>query len=255
MKLFRAICIAITTYTRLPAPQVEWSEESRREAMRIFPSIGFIIGVVLSFWLVFCERFEISSLLKGAVGTAIPLMITGGIHMDGFMDTADAMASWKSREERLEILKDSHVGAFAVIHCCLYLLVMAGLLSEAKPEDSLPFLGCFMLSRAASTLALTRLKHARKKSMLTDFEDEKQKQSVTWSCLLWIILSAVLLLEAGLPGWMTMLGAGICFAWYRHRAYKHFGGVTGDLAGWYLQVTELTCLACLILTRCMIRGV
>ena len=66
------------------------------------------------------------------VGLAIILLVTGGIHMDGYMDTMDALHSYGSREKKLEILKDSHIGAFAVIMTVLYVLIAAGAYSEIK---------------------------------------------------------------------------------------------------------------------------
>ena len=54
------------------------------------------------------------------------LLVTGGIHLDGFMDTTDARSSYGDREKKLAILKDSHVGAFAVIGCSFYLILSAG---------------------------------------------------------------------------------------------------------------------------------
>ena len=50
----------------------------------------------------------------------VPVIVTGGIHVDGLLDTSDALSSWRDREKRLEILKDSHAGAFAVITACVY---------------------------------------------------------------------------------------------------------------------------------------
>lgn len=81
-------------------------------------------------WLALCDALGFGALLRGAVGALLPILVTGGIHMDGFMDTSDALASWQSPEKRLEILKDSHVGAFAVLGCAGYLLLDAALLSE-----------------------------------------------------------------------------------------------------------------------------
>ena len=61
---------------------------------------------------------------------AVPLLVTGGIHLDGFMDTTDARSSYGDMEKKLAILKDSHVGAFAVIGCSFYLILSAGAWSE-----------------------------------------------------------------------------------------------------------------------------
>ena len=253
MRLVNALCIALSTYSRIPVPQVEWNEENRRYAMCFFPVIGVLIGTVLAVWMWCCDCFGFGGLLRGGVSAAIPLLITGGIHMDGFMDTTDAMASWKSPEERMAILKDSHVGAFAVMACGLYMLFASGVLSEARRGDAAALAACFVLSRACSALAMTWLKSARKTGMLADFAQKQQKRIVTIASVAWVIAAAIVLLVcSGWSGLCAVIGSAVCLLCYRHKAYKYFGGVSGDLAGWFLQVTELTCLACVVLGRCVL---
>ena len=75
-------------------PQVEWTDENRKYAMCFFPLVGAVIGALIWLWLLVCRWLEINALIQGAVGAVVPLLVTGGIHMDGFMDTADALASW-----------------------------------------------------------------------------------------------------------------------------------------------------------------
>ena len=65
----------------------------------------------------------------------VPVIVTGGIHVDGLLDTSDALSSWRDREKRLEILKDSHAGAFAVITACVYFLTMYGGMSQIVEQD------------------------------------------------------------------------------------------------------------------------
>ena len=60
----------------------------------------------------------------------MPVIITGGIHLDGFVDTMDAINSYQPIERKLEILKDSHIGAFALISCVTYFIISFGLWSE-----------------------------------------------------------------------------------------------------------------------------
>ena len=117
MHVIRSLCIAFSTYSRIPVPQVAWTDENRKYSMCFFPLIGAVIGLLLWGWLALCDVLGFGALLRGAVGALLPILVTGGIHMDGFMDTSDALASWQSPEKRLEILKDSHVGAFAVLGC------------------------------------------------------------------------------------------------------------------------------------------
>lgn len=248
MRVIRSLFIAFSTYSRIPVPQVEWTEENRRYSMCFFPLVGAIIGLGLWAWLAVCDAFSFSPLLRGAVAALLPLFITGGIHMDGFMDTSDALASWQPIEKRLEILKDSHVGAFAVMHCAGYLLLAAALYSEAKTESG-PLLGCaFILSRAMSALALTAFKNARPKGMLDAFAQAAQKRMTLLSGVVFSLFC--MFVWSLLGGWLAVLclsAAALCLLYYRQMAYKQFGGVTGDLAGWFLQVTELTLTAVIVL--------
>lgn len=249
MRVIRSLFIAFSTYSRIPVPQVKWTEENRRYSMCFFPLVGAVIGLALWGWLAVCAAFSFGPLLRGAVAALLPLLITGGIHMDGFMDTSDALASWQPMEKRLEILKDSHVGAFAVMHCAGYLLLATALYSEANAESG-PLLGCvFILSRAMSAWALTAFKNARPKGMLDAFAQATQKRTALFSGLCWGLVC--LLIWALLGGWLAvlcLLAAALCLLYYRHMAYRQFGGVTGDLAGWFLQVTELTLTAVIVLS-------
>ena len=183
-------------------------------------------------WLALCDVLGFGALLRGAVGALLPILVTGGIHMDGFMDTSDALASWQSPEKRLEILKDSHVGAFAVLGCAGYLLLDAALLSEL----------------ACSAWAMSAFRSARPKGMLDAFAQAAQRRMLTISCAVYAVLCAVLWAIVG--GWLAipcLLAAILCAWYYRHMSYKQFGGITGDLAGWFLQITELTLTAVIVI--------
>ena len=248
MRVIRSLFIAFSTYSRIPVPQVEWSEENRKYAMCFFPLIGAVIGLLLWGWLWLCEALAIGPVLKGAGGALLPILVTGGIHMDGFMDASDALASWQSKERRLEILKDSHVGAFAVLGCAGYLLLDAAVLSEATAASGALLCGVFVLSRALSAWAMAAFRSARPSGMLDAFAQAAHRRLVTVSCLLYAALCAVVWAIFG--GWQTFVclpAAALCVWYYRRMAYKQFGGVTGDLAGWFLQVTELALTAVIVL--------
>ena len=248
MRVLRSLVIAFSTYSRIPMPQVEWSDENRKYTMCFFPLIGAVTGLLLWFWLLLCDRLALGGFLRGAVAALIPLLVTGGIHMDGFMDTSDALASWQPMERRLEILKDSHVGAFAVIGCAGYLLLCAGVFSEAAAQCGPMFMACYMISRALSALALAFLKSARPGGMMDAFARAAHRRMVAISAVVYALICMGLWLIFG--GWVACIcaaGAGVCFAYYRRMAYKNFGGVTGDLAGWFVQVTELVLTALVVL--------
>ncbi len=246
--MIRSAVIAFSTYSRLPMPQVEWSDENRRYSMCFFPLVGAVIGGLIWLWLCMCGWLELNALVKGAVGAVIPIMVTGGIHMDGFMDTTDALASWQPREKKLEILKDSHVGAFAVMGCAAYMLLMTAFLSQAKPEAGAQVGVCFVLSRALSAWAVTVLKSARPEGMLDKFASASKRRMVSVSGLIYVLVCAVIwcLWEVWLALILVAVAAAVTL-YYKRMSEKQFGGVTGDLAGWYSQMLEL----CLIIAAVM----
>lgn len=85
-----------------------------------FPFIGLVIGA-LSYLVGWAGgKFGFNPSFVSAVLVLVPVVVTGGIHVDGLLDTSDALSSWQERERRLEILKDSHAGAFAVITACAF---------------------------------------------------------------------------------------------------------------------------------------
>ena len=248
MRVIRSMIIAFSTYSRIPMPQVEWSDENRKYTMCFFPLIGAVIGLLLWGWLWLCDALALGPVLRGAAGALLPLLVTGGIHMDGFMDTSDAMASWQTKERRLEILKDSHVGAFAVMGCAGYLLLDAAVLSEAtlKHAAMLPFV--FVLTRALSAWAMAAFKSARPNGMLDAFAQAAHRRMVTISCIIYAVLCAACWFVYG--GWLgiaCLASAVLCVLAYKRMAIRNFGGVTGDLAGWFLQITELVLTIVIVL--------
>ena len=255
MKLWNAMLIALSTYSRVPVPRADWTGENRRYALCFFPLVGVIIAVAeLVWWRLWWGRWY---LLFAAGCTLIPLVITGGIHMDGLMDTADALASNGSRQKKLEILKDSRCGAFAVMACAGYLLLSFALWAECR-EDLLFILPAFPASRALSALAAVNLRPAREEGMLRSFTDEEGRKAVTAASLLWLALclllwsalAAVAASPAVLIAPALVLAAALPV--YRHLAYRDFGGVTGDLAGAFLQLTEMALLAAFVVLEAMV---
>ena len=124
-RLYESFKIACSMYSKLPVPQSDWTEENMRYVMCFFPWIGAVIGLFFAGvwnvkeWLASCGIYY-HELFYAAILTVLPIFVTGGIHMDGFLDTCDALSSWQEKERRLEILKDSHAGAFAILSCAVY---------------------------------------------------------------------------------------------------------------------------------------
>lgn len=247
-RVLNSFFIAFSTYSKIPMPQADWTDENRRFVMCFFPLVGAAEGLVLWGWLWLSETLALGAFVKGAVAAAVPLLVTGGIHMDGFMDTMDALGSWRTPEKRLEIMKDSHTGAFAVMGCAVYLMLSAAFLSEAELKSAPCFIGAFMLSRALSAFLMTVLKSARPGGMLDGFKRTAAVRKVTVSGIIYLLLSlALFCLGNGPRGLLCLPAAAVTALCYRRMALKQFGGVTGDLAGWFLEVSELVSAAVIVL--------
>ena len=121
-----SLLIALSMYSAIPVKCLNWTEKNLRNAMVFFPLVGLLCGVGL--WLVWlaCGLLHVSSVLFGVLAVASGVLITGGIHPDGFCDTADALYSRRPQEEKLRILKDPNCGPFAVFSVILVLLVSFG---------------------------------------------------------------------------------------------------------------------------------
>jgi len=207
------------------------------------------MGILLSFfgWLVRWFGIPEGSIFFAAGGTLLPILVTGGIHMDGYLDVTDAKASYGEREKKLEILKDPHVGAFAVIGCGVYLLCYLAVFSLVRTEQFALVGAVYVLTRAMSGLAVVSFPLAKKSGLAAAFSDGAQKRTVkVWMAVDLAACFGFLFWRGGMA-----LGACCClvsiwvFRYYRRMAVREFGGITGDLAGYFLQLAELALVAVL----------
>ena len=123
MRLLRTIAVTFAQYSRIPVPRFDWEKEDMRYSMSVFPWVGAVIGACFVLVYRLSGTLGLPQLAVIALLTAVPLVITGGFHVDGFLDVEDALSSWRSREDKLAILKDPHIGAFAVIRFALLGLI------------------------------------------------------------------------------------------------------------------------------------
>ncbi len=184
MKLLKAMAIAFSIYSKIPVPQFEWKEEDMEYMMCFFPWIGGVIGMFFFGWAVLCEKFAVGNVCYALIGAAIPLMISGGFHVDGYMDTMDAFHSYQSREKKLEILKDSHIGAFAAIMLALYYMIDIAAISEIHTQKAVSAVAAvFFLARCFSGIAVMTLQPAKKEGLLYTFASSAQKVRVKSSLI------------------------------------------------------------------------
>lgn len=257
MSVIKSLCSAFLMYSRIPVPRVEWKEENRRYSLCFFPLVGAVVGAVLLLWYHIAEHFSVGRLMFGVICTALPVMITGGIHLDGFCDVNDALASCQSREKMLEIMKDHHIGAFAVIKLCIYLLLQTGIYSEISGFGSMLIIGLIPVqSRAWSALAAVTLPNARGEGSLASFaEPAHRRVTIASETVYLLVTSAAMIYLGGLRGITAIVCGVIVFLYYRHTSLKRFGGITGDTEGYFLQLFELITAAAVIAADILLTGV
>lgn len=226
-------------FCAIPAPQV-WEEKARDKMLLFLPVVGLEIGGIwaLCHWL--CRLLALAPLVTGLILCACPYILTGFIHLDGYMDVLDAVKSWRSLERRREILKDSHVGSFAVIGIVLLLLGQFALLSAA-PEQANGLILMFIpaVSRSCSALAVTSLKPM---STSQYAEQKKPKSHILILCILLCLLLAAGFLLCGKYG-LALLGCMVGYGLALHRGYKSLEGMNGDISGYALTIGELCAVA------------
>ena len=245
MQVIKSFFIAVSMYSKIPVPQFEWKEEDMRYIFCFFPWIGALIGGCIYFWNCLCDSFHIGILCRVAIDMAIPLLITGGIHVDGFMDTMDALHSYASKERKLEILKDSHIGAFAVIMLAVYGIVFLGAFSEIT-QDTLLKITCsgFFLSRCLCGISAVSFPLAKREGMLYRFADSASIKLVKGSLYIQTVVCIGFMLSCSImAGLLVAVAALLTLVYYFYRSKKEFGGVTGDTSGYFV----LLCEVCMII--------
>lgn len=248
MKLITGFFMAWGNFCAIPCPCKLWDEKARKLMLVMFPVIGLVIGLL---WYGLYWSLNFLSLplpLFAAVMTAYPFMVSGCIHLDGFMDCNDAILSRRPLEERQRILKDSHVGAFAVISVILLFMVFfASMWSVAEKGSEGAFLYLIaapVLARAASAGAVLTKKPLSTSQYQPSF-DKEENQGYKWSLIFIWVLAAVVVAageyrifgkaELALAA-VVQLAVSLAGGAY---ARKQLGGMSGDIAGFMLVLSEL----------------
>ena len=259
MSLLKSIAISFSLYSKIPMPIFEWDEDNYKHAIAFLPLVGAVIGLISYFVAFFCMEFEVPVFVSAALLTLVPLLVTGGFHFDGFMDVQDALHSYQPREKKLEIMKDPHIGAFAVISAGGFFLIWLSsmyMIVFKAFEESLSFVlfsvaGLYPLIRAFCGLTSILFPNAKKEGMLSVETGKSGKLDI---CILSVegILAAAFMIWISLWTGVLMIVAALLFTvFYRHLCLKNFGGVTGDTAGFFVSCAE-ACVLAVIALFCMI---
>ena len=234
-----AFAMCQSMFCAIPAPQM-WDEKAKDKMLLFLPIVGLEIGAIWAFLAWLCHVLHLPAMIAALVLSVYPYLVTGFIHLDGYMDVTDAVKSYRSLERRREILKDSHVGSFSVIG--IVLLVIAQFAFFASPPADANFrilLFVPAVSRCCSSLAVTGLPPMS----TSQYADQKKPKShmVVLTVMLCTFLVAGFLL-CGKYGF-ALVGGLAGYGLALRRAYKSLEGMNGDIAGFALTLGELCAVA------------
>lgn len=235
-----AYAMCRSMFCAIPFPGNVWKEEARGKMLLFLPLVGLEIGIVWALTLWLCRVLALPTLVTALVTALCPYVLTGGIHLDGFMDVTDAVRSWRDVNRRREILKDSHVGSFAVVG--LGMVLLSGFACAAELAEEMP-VGILVLlpavSRCGSALAVTGLPPMS----TSQYAGQKKPKSHL------VMLTAVtlMLLAAGFVFFgrygFSLVGCLAGYGLALRRGYRSLEGMNGDMAGYALTLGELAGLA------------
>lgn len=245
--MFKAMLMAFGMFSVLPVPRNHWDERAVPNVVLFLPFVGGVIGGI--WYGVAMTTSILPSSIEVVAILLVPFVLSGFLHVDGYMDTADAMFSRRELAEKRRILKDPHVGAFGVIAFgCLLLVqfaVVQTIVSETKA--TLAFVFVPIVSRCVVGLLMLTLKPMSETGLMSMFRNETGRRHRIG--LLVILLAAVTCtivvggVSTAIPLAVVIAGMLVA-AWY---VYRQFRGFSGDLCGCSLVVGETCGVLCMAL--------
>ncbi|MFD0677886.1 MULTISPECIES: adenosylcobinamide-GDP ribazoletransferase [unclassified Paenibacillus] len=258
--------------TRLPIPvKLDYTDSLFRRSVIFYPLVGMVLGLLISFTgellqgdLLLAAGLGLGSSVNAALLLLVWVSLTGALHLDGLMDTADGILSHRPREQMLEIMKDSRVGAMGVIACVLLLLVKWTLLQQwlTLPHHTFMFILPLALlwSRWYMVVAIAKWPYARQgqtsRGIGSFFRGLSVKHLIFHTLLALLLSFALVWLSDGgilsLDG-LLIIGAaaigtvlsGVLISIYLSRK---LGGLTGDTYGAMNELLEAVLLLILYIT-------
>lgn len=245
-KIYKSFIMALSMFTIIPTPYIEWDNESSTNMMRFYPLIGLIVGGIWGIIYIILSIINIPIMIRSVVLMIIPFIISGMLHLDGFCDVCDAILSRREREDKLRILKDSRIGAFAVISLIiLFFLQFSGVYSFLQKDTNLNINIILVLilipiiSRSLAGYFLLSKITIKESSLGAYFKKGTNKIDIRIMIISIILSTLFIFLKMGLKYVIISIFMIISVTLSVRKCIKEFGGVSGDVAGFALVVGEL----------------
>ncbi|MDV5861934.1 adenosylcobinamide-GDP ribazoletransferase [Pseudomonas mendocina] len=239
------LLIALQFLTRLPVslPGIPTPEQVGRSLLW-YPLVGLLLGLLL--WGAHLLLGQASAVLQAAIILALWVGLSGGLHLDGLADTADAwVGGFADRERTLAIMKDPRSGPIAVVVLALLLLLkFAALFTLLQAGQGIYLLLLPWMGRSLLPLLLATTPYVREGGLGQALVEHLPRGQLPW-------VLGVHLLGMLLFGWMGLLAlatALLLFIWLRRALLRRMGGTSGDTAGALVELGECGVLLALALS-------
>ena len=233
--------------------QSVWTEESFGASVKFFPAVGAVLGIISACVVVAINFFGLP-LLTGAVGFASLIILTGGIHCDGLMDSADGFFSGREREKILEIMKDSRAGSFGVVAMILVAALEVSTLIELallwKWFLCAAIYSAPIIARLMMVVTIGSFPYAREEGTGKAFAKFTTRRTIIFAAAEMILLllplnfiSPIFFLDAAAASLVALI-----VTWkFASFATEKIGGVTGDVYGAVTTLSEMFVLITFLL--------
>ena len=247
--MFNSFLIALTFLSIFPVPKKfypEWNAENLRFFCVMIPVTGFLFSFLwYLFYLVLGPAENFSENLRGFLMTFLTVALTGGLHMDGLMDTCDAIFSHRDRDTKLKILSDTHAGSFAVMACVITFMAKTFLFAEIFSKNININFFIPVFSRLGMAVMLNNLTFAKSGGLAFVMGTARKKFDNIFFFILFLIIlfinSSIIIPVIFI--FSLIIWSKICL--------KIFGGITGDLLGAYLEISEILFLTGTVIENCI----
>jgi adenosylcobinamide-GDP ribazoletransferase len=240
------LLLAFQFFTSIPIRKKLPMERKDVTGMYIaLPFVGGLIGLAMfGIAVMFMDVIGTGSLLASVFVVVAGIALTGGLHMDGFADLGDAFFSYRDKEKRLEILDDPRIGAFGTMALVLLIIVKIALFQELLYRNDVLlsyFIAVPLLARAGMNVYFSTTRLAKEKGIAHFFKGKLATATlIATSIGIGIAIAVVLgfiLHSIVVPAILLIVVCGAVFL-FRSWSLKHFGGVSGDLCGAFIEGTE-----------------
>ena len=241
VKCVKGFYMSLGMFCGIPLPFHIWDEKYTSHMIASFPLVGLVIGTV--WWLVAVLLFALDMpiMLAAATLSLAPFLIAGFIHLDGYMDTSDAMLSWRPLEDKLRILVDPRVGAFAVIMLGIVLIFQFSAMYAVvlNGEYFALVIAISAISRCCSAFSIFCLRHMPQSNYASMLKQNIGMSHKIFVMIVAVSTIAVSFLYAGFLGLFVSAAVILGYMAAIRRVYRSFNGISGDLLGYSLVISEL----------------